>query len=184
MNMTDLQLIERLKKKDETALKEVMAMYKDQLYNYLHLMLGNKQRAEELTQDTFVTVYFKASSMRTEYLKTWIYKIAINHARNELRKKKIKRMFSISDIDESKLRTQSPSDSELALEQMMTLLPEKYRGPVIMRQVDELSFEEIAEILEKPTSTIKTLFYRGITHLRDRLAGQHPLPELKGGING
>lgn len=81
------ELINKLKQKDEWALKEVMRMYKGQIFNYLLLMLGNREQAEELTQDTFVRVYFKAGSLKTENLKAWIYKIATNLALSEFRKR-------------------------------------------------------------------------------------------------
>ena len=59
-------LIAKLKDGDEAAFKEVMAMYKKPIYNYLNLLLGNRQQAEELTQDTFVKVYFKARTLKTD----------------------------------------------------------------------------------------------------------------------
>ena len=61
-------LINSLKRQEEAALKEVMSLYKKQIYNYLNLMLGNRELAEELTQDTFVKVYFKAKTLKTDLL--------------------------------------------------------------------------------------------------------------------
>lgn len=173
-----LRLIEGLKKKDETVLKEVMQMYKNRVFKYLHLMLRNKEKAEDLTQETFVTVYFKAGSIRTANLKSWIFRIATNHAISELRREKIKRFFSLDDPDTEQPTVKPNPGQDLELEQMLALIPEKSRIPVIMKQIDNFSFEEIAEIMDKPISTIKTLVYRGLEQLKINLA-----PLQSGGIH-
>jgi RNA polymerase sigma-70 factor (ECF subfamily) len=89
-------LIKLLKAGDEAALKELMSMYKKPIYNYLNMLLGNRQLAEELTQDTFVRVYFKAHTLKTDHpqaCKAWIYTIATNLARSEFRKNKFPANF-------------------------------------------------------------------------------------------
>ena len=161
------ELIERLKKKDEAALKEVMAMYKHQVFNYLQLMLGNRELAEELTQDTFVKVYFKAGSLETDYLKAWIFKIATNLARSEFRKRKIKKLLSLSDVNDIHFSYKPNMENEIAVEQMLSTLPEKYRIPVIMKDIDEFSFEEMAAILKKPVGTVKSLVFRGRLQMKN-----------------
>ncbi len=165
-------LIARLKKKDNTALNEVMAMYKQQIYSYLYAMLGNSEQAEELTQDTFVKVYFKAGSLRTENLKAWIYTIATNLARSEFRKRKIKHLLSLTDVTEGQYAYEPSLDGEIVVEQMLSVLPEKYRIPVIMKDLKGFSFEEMAEILKKPVGTIKSLVFRGRKQMKQQLVLQ------------
>ncbi|MCK4836533.1 MAG: RNA polymerase sigma factor [Candidatus Aminicenantes bacterium] len=160
------ELINGLKKKDTTALKKVMDLYKNKIYNYLRLMVNDDQVAEELTQDTFVKVYFKAKTLRTNHLKSWIYAIATNLARSEFRKKRIKALFSISDLKEGHISYFSSFEDELILEQMIDSLPEKYRIPVVMKEINRFSFEDISRILNKPVGTIKTLVFRGKNQLR------------------
>ncbi|HLP46222.1 MAG TPA: RNA polymerase sigma factor [Candidatus Deferrimicrobium sp.] len=176
------ELIERLKKKDEAALKEVMSMFKHQVFNYLHLMLGNRELAEELTQDTFVKVYFKAGSLETEYLKAWIFKIATNLARSEFRKRKIKKLLSLSDVNDIHYSYKSNLENEITLEQMLSTLPEKYRIPVIMKDIDEFSFEEMAAILKKPVGTVKSLVFRGHQQMKN-LHGHQPALQNGGILN-
>jgi RNA polymerase sigma-70 factor (ECF subfamily) len=171
-------LIERLKKKDETALREVMSMYKNQVYNYLNLMTGNSELAEELTQDTFVKVYFKAGSLRTEHLKAWIFKIATNLARSEFRKRKIKNLLSFSDVTDAAYSYEPSLGNEIVVEQMLSTLPEKYRVPIIMKELNDFSFDEMAEILKKPVGTVKSLVFRGRQQMRNQLALQN------GGVHG
>lgn len=163
----DIQdLIARLKKKEDRALKEVMAMYKNQIFNYLNLMVSDRELAEELTQDTFVKVYFKAGTLKTDNLKAWIYKIATNLARSEFRKIKIKHLMSLSDVNESHISYEATPGNEIELEQVLSVLPEKYRVAIIMKEVNNFSFEEISEILKKPVGTVKSLVFRGRQQIR------------------
>lgn len=178
------ELIDGLKRKDANALKKVMDLYKNRIYNYLRLMVKDEQVAEELTQDTFVKVYFKAKTLRTDNLKSWIYAIATNLARSEFRKKKIKALFSISEIKESHVSYISDFEDNMILEQMIDSLPEKYRIPVVMKEINRFSFEEISTILNKPVGTVKTLVFRGKKRLRENFSeSQDPRPETMGLIN-
>ncbi|MCK5059274.1 MAG: RNA polymerase sigma factor [Candidatus Aminicenantes bacterium] len=165
-------LIDSLKKKDETALKKVMTMYKNQILNYLNVMLGDRELAEELTQDTFVKVYFKAGSLRTENLKAWIFKIATNLARSEFRKRKIKTLLSLSDINASHVAYEPAVGNDIILEQMLSLLPDKYRVPLVMKELNNFSFEEMADILKKPVGTVKSLVFRGRQKIKHQFALQ------------
>jgi RNA polymerase sigma-70 factor (ECF subfamily) len=176
-------LIAGLKKKEETALKKVMSLYKNKIYNYLRVLVSSDEIAEELTQDTFVKVYFKAHTLRTNNLKAWIYTIATNLARSQFRKNKIKYLFSLADVNEGYLSVNPDSEDHLLLEQLIAKLPEKYRVPLVMKEIDNFSFEEISGMLDKPVGTVKTLVFRGKNRLRAHLNGSaNPLKnEFKGG---
>ena len=172
------ELINKLKQKDEWALKEVMRMYKGQIFNYLLLMTGNREQAEELTQDTFVRVYFKAGSLKTENLKAWIYKIATNLALSDFRKKRIKNLFSLGDVNELNYSYDQKLGDNIIIEEALAHLPEKYRIPLIMKEVDNFSFEEMSDILRKPVGTLKSLVFRGKEKIKSKLEVQ------LGGHNG
>ena len=164
------ELINGLKERDPAAFKKVMELFKNKIYNYLRLMVNDDQTAEELTQDTFVKVYFKAHTIRTGNLKAWIFAIATNLARSEFRKRKIKGMFSLSDVNEGHVSYLSSFEDEMMLEQLITALPEKYRVPVVMKEINSFSFEEISGILKKPVGTVKTLVFRGKNLLRKHVS--------------
>jgi len=164
------ELIDRLKKKDESALKEVMKMYKNQIFNYLNLMIGDRELAEELTQDTFVKVYFKAHSLRTENLKAWIFTIATNLARSEFRKRKIKNILSLSEVGDINYAYEPEIGNDIMLEQMLSVLPDKYRIPLVMKELNNFSFEEMSDILKKPIGTVKSLVFRGRQHIKHKFA--------------
>ena len=119
-------LIAKLKEGDEAAFKEVMAMYKKPIFHYLSLLMGDRQLAEELTQDTFVKVSFKAGTLKCDTLsaaKAWIYTIATNLARSEFRKKRILRVFSISDPRLPPPSYGGDSDGILPAQQLLAIVP-------------------------------------------------------------
>lgn len=172
-------LIAKLKDGNEAAFKEVMAMYKKPIYNYLSLLLGNRQSAEELTQDTFVKVYFKARTLKTDSpqaAKAWIYCIATNLARSEFRKRRIRQVFSLSELNERQASYTPDIEGKLLAEQLLAKVPDKWRVPLVMKEMDNFSFEEIARILNKPVGTVKSLVFRGKDHLKKQCLGLEGAP--------
>jgi RNA polymerase sigma-70 factor (ECF subfamily) len=162
-------LIKHLKSGNEAALKEVMTMYKKPIYNYLNMLLGNRQLAEELTQDTFVKVYFKAHTLKTDHpqaCKAWIYTIATNLARSEFRKKRLKKILSLDNVNTRQIAHDPDFEKQAIFEQLLTHIPEKWRAPLVMKEMDNFSFIEIAQILNKPVGTVKSLVFRGKEYLR------------------
>jgi RNA polymerase sigma-70 factor, ECF subfamily len=168
-------LIKLLKAGDEAALKELMSMYKKPIYNYLNMLLGNRQLAEELTQDTFVRVYFKAHTLKTDHpqaCKAWIYTIATNLARSEFRKKKLKKILSLASVNARQVSHNPDFEGQLILAQLVTKIPEKWRVPLVMKEMDNFSFAEIALILDKPIGTVKSMVFRGKEYLKKQY--HHP----------
>jgi RNA polymerase sigma-70 factor (ECF subfamily) len=133
-------------------------------------MLGDRHIAEELTQDTFVKVYFKAGTLKTENLKAWIYTIATNLARSEFRKRKFKQILSLDAVNDCHVSTETNMEDKIALEQMLASLPEKNRTPLIMKEIQNFTFEEIAAILNKPVGTVKSLVFRGHEQLKNKFS--------------
>ncbi len=162
------ELVERLKNKEEAAFKELMTKFKIPLYRYIMTMVRNDELAEELTQDTFVKIYFKIGTMRTDNLKSWMYTIATNLVRSEFRKKRIKAVFSLSDVNELEMSYTESTDEKDFVWSLISELPEKYRTPIIMKEINSFTFEEISGILKKPIGTIKTLVFRGKSRMKKR----------------
>lgn len=174
-------LIAKLKDGNEAAFKEVMAMYKKPIYNYLSLLLGNRQIAEELTQDTFVKVYFKAHTLKTDHpqaCKAWIYSIATNLARSEFRKNRLKKIFSLSEVNERQVSYTPHFEGKLLFEQLLALVPEKWRVPLIMKEINNFSFEEISLMLNKPIGTVKSLVFRGKANLKKQYLDPKGAPHV------
>jgi RNA polymerase sigma-70 factor (ECF subfamily) len=163
------ELLEGLKRRDEAAFKKVMALYKDRIYTYLRMLTGDAALAEELAQDTFVKVYFKGHTLKTDNLKSWIFTIATNLARSHFRRHRLGRLFSLEDVSEKHLAVEYRPETGPVLEALLGRLPEKYRVPLVMRELDNFSFAEIAEVMQKPVGTIKTLVFRGKKQLQEAL---------------
>ena len=163
------ELLERLKSQNADALKEIMAMYKKPIYHYLNALTGSRELAEELAQDTFVKVYFKAPGLKATDMKScrsWIYAIASNLARSEFRRRKFRKVFSLSDVGERQVSFTPSYEGDIIWEQLLNSLPDKFRIPLVMKEIDNFSFEEIAEILKKPVGTVKSLVFRGKGHMK------------------
>ncbi|HDP95332.1 MAG TPA: RNA polymerase sigma factor [Candidatus Aminicenantes bacterium] len=165
--MTDL--ISELKARDRKALVRVMDLFKVKIYNYLRVLVKDPELAEELTQDTFVKVYFKAHTLRTDNLKAWIYTIATNLARNEFRRQRIRHWLSLEEVSEGTAAVIPTVEDEITLAGLLSRLPGKYRIPLVMKELDNFSFKEIAAMTNKPVGTVKTLVFRAKQRLRTML---------------
>ncbi len=161
------ELIKRLKKGDEEALKEIMKMYKNDVFKYMYYFFGNREIAEELTQETFVRVYFKVKTIKTNNLKNWIFAIGRNIARKEFNKRKLKRMISLGDLRKTEAQANS-SENKILIQELLKDVPEKYKTPLLMKEIEGLSLESISQILKKPVGTIKSYIFRGKAILKNK----------------
>ncbi|MDY0296148.1 MAG: sigma-70 family RNA polymerase sigma factor [Acidobacteriota bacterium] len=165
-------LIAGLKARDRSAFERVMSMFKTKIYNYLRMMVHDPELAEELTQDTFVKVFFKAHTLRSDNLKAWIYTIATNLARNEFRRRQIRHWLSLDEIGEGAIAVHPSQVDNMTLESLLAGLPAKYRAPVVLKEINNFSFKEIAAMTGKPVGTVKTLVFRGKERMRAMLEKQ------------
>ncbi|MCH7817934.1 MAG: sigma-70 family RNA polymerase sigma factor [Candidatus Marinimicrobia bacterium] len=179
---SDEDLIARFQNGDEYAFDEIVHRYKDRLVNFVFRFLGQIDEAEDIVQDTFLKVYKNKNAYENiARFSTWIYTIAGNLAKTELRKRKRRRIFSISrmgpDEKEFELPTSDKSPEEDAdsrftekiIQTAIQELPEKFRTVVILRDIQELSYDEISMILEVPLGTVKSRVNRARLKLRDLL---------------
>jgi len=180
MGSTEMkELIAGLQAKDRHAFEQVMAMFKTRIFNYLRVLVHDRDLAEELTQDTFVKVYFKGHTIRTENLKAWIFTIATNLARNEFRRRRIRYWLSLDDLSDAVISVDPTMDDDLTLRELVGRLPDKYRVPLVMKEIDNFSFNEIAEITGRPVGTVKTLVFRGKKRMRDMIENDGRKPETR-----
>jgi len=170
--MDEQELMERVKKGDEAAFCELMSEYKDRIVNFLYQVTGDYQVAVDLAQETFIRVYFKARKYRPiAPVSAWIYSIASNLARTE--KKRINRRATVS-LEEitndysSGSYTVDHNDPGLMqnVRQALKKLHPRYRIPVILKDVEGFSQEEIARLLKLPVGTVKARISRGREYLR------------------
>ena len=175
MNMDEQKLVSLIQAGDESAFAEIVRIYKDRIVNYLFQLTGDYQKAVDLSQETFLRVFFKADKYKPiAPFSSWIYAIASNLAKTDLKKR---RRISLVPLDDVRygLDASTPSgdsqDSGLIrnLRQALDGLSPRYRIPVILKDVEGYSQEEIAAIIKRPVGTVKARISRGRAMLRKRL---------------
>jgi len=184
--LSDHALIEATRGGDEAAFGEIMKRYRGAITNYLYRFLNDYEEAVDLAQETFVRVYFALDRYHTNFaFSTYIYRIATNLAISEIRRRKRRRLLSLTGLfqseDNSETEFQPPDKRTLQDEELVederskvigraiAALPEKYRIPVILRDVEGKSYDEVAEIMGLGLGTTKSRISRGRGLLKEKL---------------
>ena len=172
---TDDQLMTSVRAGDTDAFTELVDRHKDGLVNYLAHLCGDRDRAEEVAQETFVRLYRTCSRYDGQgRLAPYLYRIATNHLRSIWRREKRWRLLSaglwqrdVSNADPAGdlLRDEATREVQRAL----ASLPVHYRAALVMREIDGWSYQEIAAALECPEGTVKSKINRGREQLRRAL---------------
>jgi len=179
---TDEQLIARFQDGDEYAFDQIVRRYKDPLLNFVYRFVGDSIEAEDIVQDTFYRVY-KNKHYYKEVAKfsTWIYTIASNLSKTELRRRRRRKFFSINSDSTTEKEYELPDISknpetktnsiitEKIIQKAISKLPPKFRQVIILRDVQEFSYEEIASILKVPLGTVKSRVNRARLRLQEDL---------------
>ncbi len=172
--VSDRELMERVKSDDALAFGVLVDRYKVRLFNLIYRLLQNKEEAEDLLQETFLRVYRERASYDPVYaFSTWIYTISLNLCRNELKRRRKFKFFGIDLIKNSREHAiqEAKTDNCLSstLERAISSLPVKYRTAFLLRDIDQRSYEEISQSLRIPMGTVKSRVNRARLMLRDRL---------------
>jgi RNA polymerase sigma-70 factor, ECF subfamily len=173
--MDEQELIARVQQGDEEAFAQIMGLYKDRIVNYLYQFTGDYQRAVELSQETFLRVYFKADKYKPiAPLSSWIYAIASNLAKTEVKKRRKMATVSMEDLPnnfEAGVFSRDPVDPGLVrnLREALDALDPRYRVPVVLKDMEGFSQEEIARIIKRPVGTVKARISRGREYLKKSL---------------
>ncbi len=184
--LSDHALIENIRSGDDDAFGELMSRYRGPITNYLYRFLNDYEEAVDLAQETFVRVYFALDRYHTGYaFSTYIYRIATNLAISEIRRRKRRRVLSLTGLfqsdETSDAEFQPPDKAKRAdatlvddersemIGRAIAALPEKYRVPVVLRDIEGRSYDEIARILELGLGTTKSRISRGRGLLKEKL---------------
>jgi RNA polymerase sigma-70 factor (ECF subfamily) len=172
--LPDLDLMRRVQEGEMVSYNTLVNRYKDRLFNVLYRMLSSEDEANDLLQETFLRVWQHKMSYDFRFaFSTWIYTIALNLARNELRRRKKIKFLDIFDFADKLTAKEEKKDTsgnlKTLLETEMKRLPEKYKTAFLLRDVDNLSYEEIAQVLGVPLGTVKSRVNRARAILRTRL---------------
>lgn len=176
--------IKQVIKGDQDAFAEIVEIYSNSIYQLGYRMLGNRHEAEDIAQEAFIRAYVNIKSFNQDLkFSTWLFRIATNLCIDRIRKKKPDYYLDaeVSGTDGLTMYSQLASNSplpEIELESLelqesvqkeILKLPEKYRSVIVLKYIEELSLNEISEILDLPLGTVKTRIHRGREALRQQL---------------
>jgi RNA polymerase sigma-70 factor, ECF subfamily len=183
----DHELLAAIRDGDEAAFQEIVRRYRNPITNFVYRMIDDYERSVELAQETFIRVYTSASRYQANYsFSTYIYRIASNLAISELRRRKRRKfvslfspftnddgdMVEIDPPDLNPLQDEAMIESERrrAVARAITSLPEKYRAAIVLRDVEGLSYDRIAEVLKLSEGTVKSRINRARNLLKEKLS--------------
>jgi RNA polymerase sigma-70 factor (ECF subfamily) len=177
----DLSLISRFKTGDISAFEEILLRHQDKIYNLCRRMLGNSHDAEDATQDVFLKAYQNINKFKPEAsLYTWLFRIAVNTCIDYKREPFFESLFKSSkegDVFVVDSPTGSPSPDRLyeskqisdAIQLTLSRLPVKLRAVIVLKEIEGLSYEEIAEVLDVSIGTVKSRISRARDDLKEVL---------------
>jgi RNA polymerase sigma-70 factor (ECF subfamily) len=173
----DTKLIQRFREGEAAAFDVLVARHRQRVFNLIYRMIGDPDRAEDVTIDVFLEAYLSLSGFREESLFTsWLHRLTVNVCLEDIRRQKAKRHLPEESLECQQVA--SPGDlsdtvvnKELArrITSAMQFLPEGQRAAVVLFYVENLSCAEIARLLGIPRGTVKTRIFYGTRQLRDRL---------------
>jgi RNA polymerase sigma-70 factor, ECF subfamily len=186
----DARIVRGLRSGIETAYEELIERYEQPIYSLVYRLLGNASDASDVVQEVFLKVFRSIHAFREQSsLRTWIYRIAVNEAHNHRRwfVRHCRREVSIesdrpeqtNSIEYAADPGRSPFDQALdretrtLVERALTRINPVFRTAVVLRDIQNLSYEEIAEILQVSLGTVKSRILRGREALRRELTQRH-----------
>jgi RNA polymerase sigma-70 factor (ECF subfamily) len=163
---------------DREAFAAVMRTHEGRVFSVCLRILGDRERALDATQDTFLTVFRKAGQFQgRSAVGTWIYRIAVNTCYDQIRKTKRRRTEPLSDhVDPTDPSAEEAIDSAALrpeIEIALATLPPDFRAAVILSDLEGLSLPDIAEVLDVPIGTVKSRVFRGRRLLAHQLGNQN-----------
>jgi RNA polymerase sigma-70 factor (ECF subfamily) len=190
MSIRERLLIRRLQDRDEKAFEEVVRTYQNKVFNLVYRMMGNADEAEEVAQEVFVTVFKSVETFRGEAkFSTWLYRIAANHCKNRLKylgRRSYKATGELNEETEHEAQSAQPSsmrphidgpeavlqglELERLIQSAIAQLDEEHRELVILRDVEDLSYEDIARITGLELGTVKSRLHRARLQLKELMA--------------
>jgi|UniRef100_A0A7V3YFH4 RNA polymerase sigma-70 factor (ECF subfamily) len=181
---SDREIIQEVLNGNKDLFAVLVARYEKPIFNYVYGLVRQRQDAEDLTQEAFVKAFFALRTYRDSFeFSTWMYRIARNVCLDYFRRQKIRSFFSLNtpvgeeedELGDFLPEGKDPEEGVLKEEllervsQAVGQLPLKFREVIVLRYVEELSYEEIARILDVPVGTVKTYLHRAKAKLRELL---------------
>lgn len=184
-DQTDVEILSDVAGGDIEAYGHIVNRYKARLYNFVFRFVADRETAEDIVQETFLRAFRKRRDYRAiANFSTWLFTIAGNLAKSELRRRKRWRLFSLHkdeddaggfDLPDETFRPDTVTESSIAdvqIHNAIRSLPANYRQVVLLRDVEGLSYQEIAEISGCPVGTVKSRVNRARLKLQQKLKNE------------
>lgn len=174
----DELLLDRLRQREEDAFNEIVRLYGDKVFSLVFRLLGNRSEAEDIAQEVFVTVFKSVDTFRGEAkFTTWLLRIAVNHAKNRIKYlgRRPNESGGLESVPDAPSRLVAPdaaleaAELEDIMQKAINALGEEQRVVLLLRDVEELSYEEICEITGLAEGTVKSRLHRARMALKDHL---------------
>lgn len=188
----DRRLVRRIRQGDDRAFQELVIAYQDRIYGLTYRMLGNRQEAEDVAQEIFISVHRAIGTWRGEgRFYTWLYRVASNHCKNRIKYLKGRNFHRASDIDETpaahlagedggpvnSLQSQVPGPEQAIegrrLEEIIQIelanLDEEHRLLIVLRDVQGMTYQDIIRVTGLQEGTLKSRLHRARVALKKRV---------------
>jgi RNA polymerase sigma-70 factor, ECF subfamily len=167
----DFSLIKRFIDGDELVFSELLKRHKEKVRNIIYLTLSNTDGVDDIAQEVFITVYRHLKSFRFEsQFTTWLYRITINKCKDHLRKKNIRSIFlPLKDEEPVFESINEDTDIKHIVRSAIATLPDKLRIPLVLKDLDGFSYQEIADTMECEIGTVKSRIFRAREALKKEL---------------
>ncbi len=175
---SDDSLIILFQNGEQEVFRYLVERYQEKVRNIVFSIFNDVDLVDDISQEVFIKIFNALPNFRFESsFYTWTYRITVNKCRDELRKKKVKRFFSFASFEKTtnlkieNMATTTFDDENMmgVIEETLKKLPEKFRVPIILKDIDGLSYDEIAEVLDCQVGTVKSRLSRGRTMLKELL---------------
>ena len=183
MTWTDEELVARSIGGDSESFNELVLRWERPIYALAYRTIGREEEARDVCQETFLRAFRALPGFRGQAkFSSWLYRIALNLCRDWIRRERrapivqppedvdVMELAAASEPSESIEDLVARKDLSRAVERAMALLPDEQRTAIVLKEYHGLTFQEIAELLGCPLSTVKTRLYQGLTVLRRELA--------------
>ena len=177
---SDERIIEKIRGGDISLYKKIIERFEDKLGRYINQMIYSRADKEDVLQEVFIKTFKNLNSYNSDLkFSSWIYRIAHNETINWIKKNQKNKMVEIIDNDVD-INSQEKSAYEKMshikdikkIQKCIGKIPIKYKEAILLRYIEEKTYEEISDILRKPTSSIGTLIQRGIKELQKTCQNQ------------
>jgi RNA polymerase sigma-70 factor (ECF subfamily) len=180
----DSVLLARVREGDRKAFGELVSNHKTTVFSTIYSIIGNTQEAEDIAQEVFINAYTAAGSFKGKSsFSTWLYSVTVNKCMDYLRERKRKEYYEVELDKEERLKLKELTMNSVAstyqnterqelqeiIQKVLNSLPEKYRVILVLREIEELSYQEIAHVMKVSVNKVKVLLFRARQKMKEKL---------------